>query len=368
MSDSIASKFTSASKTAIDLSNGTTDRKRVRIGIVGCGRIGRLHAATIVGRLPQAELVCVSDFFEKAALDCATTYGVPMACVDHNDLIDNANVDAVIVCSPTDTHAGIIKACAAKGKHVFCEKPIDKNVQVIRSAIKAVEDAGVKLFVGFQRRFDRNFRRALKAKEDGVVGDVVKLHLVSRDPGPPPLAYLKESGGIFLDQAIHDLDMARFLVGCDVVEVTAYGMALNKDIKSLGDYDHTLCVLKFENGVIATVDNSRSASYGYDQRGELFGTKGSVMIGNEHLNQAAVLDKVATHRDNPEPFFMERYADAYKNEMEAFVDCIVNNKPVPCGGQDGLISVIYSLAATRSMKEKRPVKIAEFEDVPKAKI
>lgn len=365
-----AAAFNSSAKSALDVSagGGGGGERKLKIGIIGCGRIGRTHAISLVTRIPGAELVCVSDVFESAALKCAQTFNVPMACTDPQDLINNAAVEAVIVCSPTDTHADIIRAAAAAGKHVFCEKPVDKSLAVIDELAAVVRDAGIKFFLGFQRRFDAHFQRARAAVQSGAVGTPVKLHLVSRDPAPPPVGYLKQSGGLFLDMASHDFDMARFLVGADIAEITAVAVARDPEIGAIGDVDHTLCTIKFDNGCVGVIDNSRSSALGYDQRAELFGTDGSSFVGNLVPNTCSATDKDGHHRDAPLNFFMERYADAYVQEMNAFVDVVLNDKPVPCGLEDGRLTVIYAAAAELSVKEKRTVKVSEIASDLKARI
>lgn len=284
-----------------------------------------------------------------------------MACRDASDLISNPAVQAVIVCSPTDTHAEIIRAAAAAGKHIFCEKPVDKSLSVIDELAAVVAKSSVKFFLGFQRRFDSHFQRARKAMDDGTVGRPLKLHLVSRDPAPPPVGYLKQSGGLFLDMSSHDFDMARFLTGSNVTEITAVGLADDPEIGAIGDFDHTLCTARFENGCMAVIDNSRSCQLGYDQRAELFGSNGSVTVENVVPNTCTSMDKAGYHSDPPLNFFMERYDDAYVKEMTAFVDVVVNDKPVPCGLEDGRLTVIYAAAANLSLAEKRTVKISEID-------
>lgn len=348
-------------KSAITLSGASDDSGMLHIGILGCGRIGQLHAENIALKINNAKLVCVSDVFESAAIKCANTYNVPMACTDPQDLIANPAVQAVIVCTPTDTHAEIIRSAAAAGKHIFCEKPVDKSLEVIDELDRVVRDAGVKFFLGFQRRFDTHFKRARDAMESGAIGTPFKLSLISRDPAPPPVAYLKQSGGIFLDQASHDFDMARFLTGSDITEITAVGVATDPEIAAIGDLDHTLCTVKFANGCIGTIDNSRSCPVGYDQRAEFFGSKGSISINNVVPNTCASTDKDGYHSDAPLNFFMERYTDAYFEEMTSFVDVVLNDKPIPCGIPDGRLTIIYAAAADLSIKEKRTVLVSEFD-------
>ena len=356
-----ADSFVNISDSALKLEDTVDESHRVNIGLIGCGRIGQLHAANVATKVPNAELVCVSDYYEEAARRIAKRYHVPMACTDYNDLISHADVHAILVCSPTDTHADIIRAAVAAGKHVFCEKPIDQSLEVIDELSKFVQESDIKFFVGFQRRFDGNFVRAKKARDSGFLGTPLKLHLVSRDPSPPPVDYLKKSGGIFLDQTAHDFDMARFLVGSDITEIMATGIAADPEIAAVGDHDHTICHVKFANGVIGTIDNSRSSPMGYDQRAEFFGTNGSITVQNAFPNASTYCDRTGTHKDNPMPFFMERYAEAYLQEMLAFVDCIVEDTPVACSLTDGRLPVVYAAAARKSIEEGRVVKVDEVD-------
>jgi len=357
---STAEDFMKAAPTAQDLSNAGTGSGVLKIGMIGCGRIGRCHAANIA-RLPNAKLVCVADFFPEMAVKAAAQFDVPMACKDHMDVINHAGVDAILVCSPSDTHAGIIRDASKAGKHIFCEKPVDKTLAMVDQIAKEVAASGVKFFLGFQRRYDPNFRAVKAAREEGKLGDIIKVHLVSRDPAPPPIGYLKQSGGIFSDQASHDFDMARFLVGSDITEISAMGMAYDKEIGEIGDLDHTLITLKFANGAFGTIDNSRSSKMGYDQRAELFGTAGSMFVGNVKPTTITAANESGVTTNNPEPFFMERYAVAYLEEMKEFVTCCLEDKEVPCGIADGRKPMLYSLAAWKSIKENRPVKIEEVE-------
>lgn len=355
-----AEAFSTSAATAVDLSNVGDGGAVLKIGIIGCGRIGQLHAANVC-RLPNARLVCVSDFFPKAAAACAAKFAVPMACQTHKDMLAHADVDAIIVCSPTDTHAEIIRDASAAGKHIFCEKPVDKSLAVIDELAKTVEASGVKFFLGFQRRYDANFKAAREARVSGSLGVPLKVHLVSRDPSPPPIGYLKQSGGIFSDMSSHDFDMARFLVGSDIVEISAVAVAADPEIGAIGDYDHTLCTIKFANGCFGTIDNSRNSALGYDQRAELFGSKGSVFVGNLTPTTAAYAGVDGIKTDNPEPFFMQRYADAYLEEVKDFVACVLEDKPVPCGIPDGRLPIIYAAAANKSVQEGRPIKVADVE-------
>ena len=332
----------------------------LNLGLIGAGRIGRLHAEHLAFRIPQANLLMIADTNEEAARQCAELCRVSTAVKDYRAVLDNPDVEAVVICSPTNTHAQIIEEAASAGKHVFCEKPIDLSLDKIDRALAAVAKAGVKLQVGFNRRFDASAQRVRRAIEQGEIGEPHLLHIISRDPAPPPIEYVRVSGGIFLDMTIHDFDMARFLIGSEVEEVYATGsVRIEAAIGDCGDLDTALIVLKFANGVIGTIDNSRQAVYGYDQRMEVFGSKGSVRTENHHPNQATVSTAQSVTRDLPLNFFLERYADSFIAEKVAFVDAVLNDKSVPVSGEDGRAPVVMALAARRSYDENRPVRLSQ---------
>jgi myo-inositol 2-dehydrogenase/D-chiro-inositol 1-dehydrogenase len=334
---------------------------KVNVGLVGTGRIGRLHAEHLAFRIPQANLLAVSDIVAEAAQRCAAAFDVPTATQDHRAIMENPDIEAVVICSSTDTHARMIEEAAAAGKHIFCEKPIDFDLARIDRALAAVEDAGVKLQIGFNRRFDPNFKRVHDLIAEGKVGQPHILRITSRDPAPPPIEYVKVSGGIFLDMTIHDFDMARYLVGSEVEEIyAAGGVLVDPAIGQAGDIDTAVITLRFENGVVGTIDNSRQAVYGYDQRVEVFGSGGCVSADNNYPNTAVVSDGRRVHRDLPLNFFMERYVDSYVAEMEAFIQCVQLDMEPPVSGLDGRIPVIMGYAAQRSYAENRPVKLSEI--------
>jgi myo-inositol 2-dehydrogenase/D-chiro-inositol 1-dehydrogenase len=333
---------------------------KVNVGLVGTGRIGRLHAEHLAFRIPQADLLAVSDIVAEAAQRCAAAFDVPTATQDHRAIMENPDIEAVVICSSTDTHARMIEEAAAAGKHIFCEKPIDFDLARIDRALAAVEDAGVKLQIGFNRRFDPNFKRVHDLVAEGKVGQPHILRITSRDPAPPPIEYVKVSGGIFLDMTIHDFDMARYLVGSEVEEIyAAGGVMVDPQIGQAGDIDTAVITLRFQNGVVGTIDNSRQAVYGYDQRVEVFGSGGCVSADNNYPNTAVVSDGRRVHRDLPLNFFMERYVDSYVAEMEAFIQCVQQDIEPPVSGLDGRIPVVMGYAAQRSYAENRPVKLSE---------
>jgi myo-inositol 2-dehydrogenase/D-chiro-inositol 1-dehydrogenase len=336
-------------------------REKTNVGIIGAGRIGRVHAENLMYRIAEANLVAVSDVFVEAAEKLGAELGVGAVYQDHRRLLEDRSIDAVLICSSTDTHARFIEEAAQAGKQIFCEKPIALDLAKIDHALATVEQAGVKLQIGFNRRFDPSFSRVQRIVAAGEIGEPQILKITSRDPAPPPIAYVKVSGGIFLDMTIHDFDMARFLMGREVeVIYAAGGVLVDPAIGEAGDVDTAILTLHFAGGGLGIIDNSRQAVYGYDQRVEVFGNKGNVAADNVYPNTATISDAHRVHRDLPLNFFMDRYVEAYVNEMRAFVDCVVNNTQPPVTGLDGRIPVVMGYAAKRSLAENRPVNISEI--------
>ena len=336
--------------------------ERINVGIIGAGRIGKLHAEHLAYRIPEARVTAIADCNAKAAETCACDFRIPSAYADYRTIMDDTEVDAVVICSSTDTHAGMIVEAARAGKHIFCEKPIDFDLRKIDQALEAVEKAGVKLQVGFNRRFDPNFRRVSEMVSAGKVGTPHLLRISSRDPEPTPMEYIQVSGGIFLDMTIHDFDMARYLMDDEVVEVFAFGAVLvDPQIGQAGDIDTCLITLRFARGALGTIDNSRKAVYGYDQRVEVFGSKGMVAVSNNTPDTTVHSDVDGVHASLPLLFFVERYTESYIAEMKAFLKSILRDDPPPVTGKDGRIPVVMGMAARRSLAEKRPVKLSEID-------
>ena len=330
----------------------------LNLGLIGAGRIGRVHAQNLQRRISGARVILVADPVEEAARRAADDFGIKFAVADYQTVLQSPAVDAVVICSATHTHATITMQAAAAGKHIFCEKPLDFNLGVIDQVLAAVQQAGVKLQMGFNRRFDPNFVRVRQAVANGEIGAPHLMHIISRDPGPPPPAYIKSSGGMFLDMTVHDFDMARFLLGQEVVEVyAAAGVLVDPAIGQLGDIDSALVTLKFADGALAVIDNSRQAVYGYDQRVEILGSAGSISTGNIYPNSATISTATAIQRDLPLNFFMERYTESYVVEMQAFVDAVRSDTPVPAAGGDARAATALALAAMQSYAENRPVKL-----------
>jgi len=280
---------------------------------------------------------------------------------DYAEALADPDIEAVLICTSTKTHATITNHAARSGKHIFCEKPISQSLSEIDETLRIVEQAGVKFQVGFNRRFDANFSRVRRAIESGEIGELSLLHIISRDPEPPSIDYVRASGGMFLDMTIHDFDMARFLTGAEVEEVFAMaGVRVDPAIGEAGDVDTAVIMLRFENGIIGTIDNSRRAPYGYDQRVEVLGSKGSIVTQNNYPNQAILSDAHSVRRDLPLNFFMDRYTESFVAEIAAFVDAILRDAPVPVSGNDGRLPVVMALAAAQSYREHRPVRLDEI--------
>ncbi|MDA8424785.1 MAG: inositol 2-dehydrogenase [Treponema sp.] len=334
----------------------------ITIGIIGAGRIGKIHAENIAYFMPNAKLVAIADLNMTPAIESwARNLGVAKVLKDPAALIADKDIDAVLICSSTDTHADFVVKAAQAGKHIFCEKPVDLTVAKVRAALEAVKKANVKLQVGFNRRFDHNFKRVRELVESGAVGAPQIVKITSRDPAPPPASYVAVSGGIFLDMMIHDFDMARFQAGGDVVEVYATGAVLvDKAIGEAGDVDTALVSLRFANGALGVIDNSRKAVYGYDQRVEVFGSKGSASADNDTPSTVRLSTESGVVGDKPLYFFLERYKEAFISEMRAFLEAVAEGRPCPVTGEDGLQDLLVGLAATRSLAEGRPVKISEI--------
>ncbi|MEM7535298.1 MAG: inositol 2-dehydrogenase [Chloroflexota bacterium] len=333
----------------------------INFGLIGAGRIGRVHAESLSNRIPSANLLAVSDIFEQSAKDCAAQYRIPNAYQDHRAILDDDAINAVVICSSTDTHTQFMIEAAEAGKHIFCEKPIALDLAEIDRALDAVAKSGVKLQVGFNRRFDSNYRHLHEVVAAGKIGTPHIVRITSRDPAPPPIAYVKVSGGIFLDMTIHDFDMARYLINDEVESVyAAASVMVDPAIGEAGDVDTTVITLQYKSGAIGIIDNSRQAVYGYDQRAEVFGSLGSIESTNNTPSNTIMSTADGVTAPNPLYFFLERYMDAYVEEMRAFIDAIEQDTPPVVTGIDGRIPVVMGLAAGKSYRENRPVYLSEI--------
>ena len=333
--------------------------RKLRIGVIGAGRIGKLHSNNLATRVPNAELAAISDVYEPAAKELAEKLGVPNYYNDYHKILEDPTIDAVFICSSTDTHSPISIEAAKAGKHIFCEKPIDHDLDKIKAVLEEVKKAGVKYQVGFNRRFDRNFKHVHEVVQSGGIGDVQIVKVTSRDPEAPPLSYVKVSGGIFVDMTIHDFNMVRYLSGSEVEEVSAVGACLvNPEIGQAGDVDTCIITLKFANGALGVIDNSRQAVYGYDQRIEVFGSKGCITADNETPNNTTLYTADGVQKEKPLWFFLERYNDAFIAEENSFVDACLNGTDTAVGAFDGLQPVLIAIAAKESCEKGGvPVKV-----------
>jgi myo-inositol 2-dehydrogenase/D-chiro-inositol 1-dehydrogenase len=332
--------------------------KTLRIGVVGAGRIGKLHVSNLMTRVSNATVVAVTDVVAESAKELAQKFGIPKVYGDYKELVNDPEIDAVFVCSSTDTHSIIAYDAVMAGKHVFCEKPIDFDLDRIKKVIDAVEKKGVKFQVGFNRRFDRNFKHVRDTVQAGMIGDPHIIMVTSRDPAPPPVSYVKVSGGIFLDMMIHDFDMVRYLSGSEVTEVFTNGVVLvDPEIGKAGDVDTAIVTLKFANGAIGVINNSRKAVYGYDQRVEVFGSKGCITADNETPNLTTLYTEGGVMREKPLYFFLERYNEAFIAEEQGFVDAVLEDKPTLVNATDGLKPVLIAMAAKKSLETGMPVKL-----------
>ncbi|MBB5751797.1 inositol 2-dehydrogenase [Prosthecomicrobium pneumaticum] len=328
----------------------------LRLGLLGAGRIGKVHAGAIAAT-PGATLVAVADAVPAAAEALAAQAGAAVRSVDA--IMDADDIDGVLITTPTDLHATMIERAARAKKAIFCEKPIDLDIERVKRCLAVVEAEGAVLMVGFNRRFDPNFIEVRRQIDAGAIGAVEMVSIVSRDPGPPPAEYIRRSGGLFRDMTIHDFDMARFLLGEEPVTVYAAASVLvDAAIGALGDYDSASLVLTTASGRIATISNSRRATYGYDQRIEVHGSKGLVSADNVRATNVEVANGDGYRREPLLDFFMTRYTAAYRNEIAAFIAAVSEGAKVSPSGEDGLKALALADAALRSVREGRPVAVA----------
>lgn len=332
--------------------------EHVNVGIIGAGRIGKLHARNLATAVPGARVQVISDVIPEAAQQCAAECGIPDAVTDYHQILSARDVDAIIICSPTPTHAQIIEESAQVGKHIFCEKPISLNLEAIDQALAAADKGAVKLQIGFNRRFDPSFKNARDLVTAGKIGTPHMVGITSQDPAPPPVEYIKTSGGLFLDMTIHDFDMCRFLLGEEVTEVYAVGNTLVDPVfKEAGDIDTAVVTLTYQSGAFCVIDNSREAVYGYDQRIEVFGSEGCIVVGNRHPYEGRFYSRDTVTDPLPLYFFLDRYNESFVEEMRQFIQAIQEDTEPPVTGRDGRIPVVMGLAAQESLNTHVPVKI-----------
>ena len=336
--------------------------RKIKFGIVGMGRIGKIHLDNLL-QINNAQVIAVMDP-NLDAHQFAKKKGIVNIYDSYENFLSNDEIEAIVICSPTDSHAEFVSLAAKKGKHIFCEKPLDLSLDRVVEVLEIIKQTNVKLMLGFNRRFDKDFLKLKALVDQGAIGDHHLIKITSRDPKAPTLDYIKKSGGLFLDMTIHDFDMARFVVSKEVEEVYAKGAVfVNPEIGSVGDIDTAVIVLTYKDGTIAVIDNSRESSYGYDQRIEVFGSKGMLKAENNLIDSHKLYTVDGTRGSNPLNFFLERYADSYKNEMESFISALENKSSIPVNGDDGLQSLLIGLAAIKSYQEKRPVNLAEINQL-----
>jgi myo-inositol 2-dehydrogenase / D-chiro-inositol 1-dehydrogenase len=331
--------------------------EKVVVGVIGAGRIGKLHIENLK-KNPHVRLKMVSDIFADQLTEWFKDSGVEEITTDYNDIFLDKEINTVFICSPTSTHTELIRLAAQHDKHIFCEKPVSFSDEETLQAYAQVESAGVKFQVGFNRRFDKNFAEMKERIKKQAVGDVHILKITSRDPSPPPESYIETSGGLFMDMTIHDFDMARYLVNSEVIEVFAQGANLvNPVIGEKGDIDTAVITLKFENGALGIIDNSREAVYGYDQRIEVFGNKGVLLADNETATNLKYLHTSKVELDSPLPFFLERYQDSFIQETEQFVHSILEDRETSVEMTEAIMAQRIALAAQESHETGKAVKV-----------
>lgn len=335
--------------------------RRINVGIIGAGRIGLLHANNII-KSNLLSLQAIADINIDHLMESGWQDKVTMITTNVNDIFNHPDIDAVFICSSTNTHVEYIERAAIAGKHIFCEKPISFNLKETKHALKIVKEKGVKFQSGFNRRYDVHFRKVFESVRENKVGEPHIVKISSRDPSPPTEEYVKHSGGLFMDMTIHDFDMARYLMNSEVIEVSAKAANLvDPMFLKFNDVDTAIITLTFENGALAVIDNSRQAVYGYDQRIEVFGSSGVVSVDNELQSNLQISTNKGTILDNPKYFFLERYKEAYVEEINCFARSLLDNLPVSCTGEDGYKAELLAHAANISLQNKSAVKLSELE-------
>jgi len=336
--------------------------KTINVAVAGLGRIGKIHLKNLSRNFAEIKVVAAMDVFDESKA-IADEFNVPVFVKTFDELLAVPNVDAVVICSPTDTHANYVVQAAKAGKQIFCEKPLDLSLERVQEVLEIVKETGVKLMLGFNRRFDPEFKKIRQLVENDAVGNPQIIKITSRDPGPPPVSYVKVSGGMFLDMTIHDFDMARYISGKQVKEVFAKAtVKVDPEIGKAGDVDTAIITLTFEDDSMAVIDNCRKAVYGYDQRLEVFGSKGMTQAENNFPNNHKLYTESGVSGDLPLHFFLERYDASYNQEIREFIDALVNDTEMPVDGEDGLLSIAIGLAAKKSVEENRPIQMSEILD------
>jgi myo-inositol 2-dehydrogenase/D-chiro-inositol 1-dehydrogenase len=332
----------------------------IKLGILGVGRIGKIHLENICTRIPGATLIAAMNPSEEGR-KFAEKFNVPLVTSNAAEVIQHPEIDAVLICTPTNAHADYVVQLAKAGKAIFCEKPLDLSLEKVLSTLEVIKATGVPLMLAFNQRMDPNFQEIKQCIVEGKIGKLHSIHIISRDPAPPPIAYIKSSGGLFMDMTIHDFDMANYLVAAEVEEVYAKGVNLiDPEIGKAGDIDTGYVLLTFKNHVTVLIESSRKAVYGYDQRLEVFGTKGMMKAENPLKTTNQFIDHTGVHLSQNLNFFIDRYAASYLLEVTAFIEALQQKKPMPITGNDGLKAMLLAIAANKSMHENRVVKMSEL--------
>ncbi|AKI98295.1 oxidoreductase [Kosmotoga pacifica] len=333
----------------------------MKIGVIGLGRLGRIHTTNLVQHVPEAEVKILADPRVEETEEWGRNLGDFEIVADWHIPLKDPEIDAVVIASPTTLHGEMLKEAVKAGKHVFMEKPLAHDLETAKELFETLSNVSVKIQIAFNRRFDHNFRKIKSFIDSGKLGEVHLIRTTSRDPHLPDIEFVKKSGGIFFDFMIHEFDTARFLTGSEVVEVYAGGsVLLDPRIGEAGDFDTAYAMLKMENGAICVIDVSRKAVYGYDQRVEVFGSKGSARAENDRETNVIMSTEEAVCTDKPLYYFPQRYMKSFANEIEAFVESVLEEKPVSVGVEAGYRSILIARAADVSARENRPVRIAEL--------
>ena len=334
--------------------------RKVKIAVIGTGRMGSVHVRNLAQRIPEAELAAICDLRLDVAQTLADELGIQRVVQDYHELLSDKTIEAILMAASTDAHAAIIQDVAKAGKHIFSEKPLALELDKVDETLAVVKKSGVKLQVGFNRRFDKSFQQVHEIVASGEIGRPCLLQIISHDPALPAMEFLRVSGGMFLDMTIHDFDMARFQVG-EIEEVYAIGSVLiDPELKTFGDVDTDVVSLKFANGACGAILNSRQAVYGYDQRLEVLCTGGTALAKNEEENTAVKGTPAGFQSAKLPHFFMQRYAPCYVEEVRQFIACVRDDKPTPITGEDGRAAIVLGYAAWKSLRENRPVKVSEI--------
>tara|TARA_B100001996_G_C18620433_1_gene577483 strand:- start:56 stop:1069 length:1014 start_codon:yes stop_codon:yes gene_type:complete len=330
------------------------NKKKISVGIIGIGRIGKIHLKNLFKYFKSIKIEAISDTNEKLEILCKR-YNIKKFYKSYEDLIKDKSIDAVLICSPTNMHSKQIIFAAKHKKDIFCEKPVDLSLEKTIEVLNIINKTKVKFMIGFNRRFDPDFMKIKKMVDDGKIGKVQTIKITSRDPNPPSINYIKNSGGLFIDMAIHDFDMASNIANSNVNQVYTSVNTINKKIKEAGDIDIALTTLKFENGIICSIDNSRKSVYGYDQRIEIFGSKGMCGISKKNNSNTFLINDKKIKKPFPKDFFILRYKDAYINEMKEFIDCLINDNIPSVGIKDAVKSIRIAIAVKNSYKENKKI-------------